>query len=238
MFSGDIELSINDSNITYMIPVLTLDGPSGVGKGTVASIIAQALDWHLLDSGAIYRAFAIAVRNRNIKINDIDGLLRLATELDLRFELVPNQQSLKVYLDNIEVSTELRTEKTAELASKLAMIGRLRKSLLIKQQKFKRPPGLVADGRDMGKVVFPDAPFKVFLTAEVSERAKRRLKQLQESGITGNISHTLAEVQKRDERDVNRQHSPLMPAKDALIIDTTNLTINEVITKVMALIKA
>ena len=221
-----------------MIPVLTLDGPSGVGKGTVASIIAQTLDWHLLDSGAIYRAFAIAIRNRNIKINDIDGLLRLAGELDLRFELAPNQQSLKVYLDNVEVSTELRTEKTAELASKLAMIGLLRKSLLIKQQKFKRPPGLVADGRDMGTVVFPDAPFKVFLTAGVEERAKRRLKQLQETGIAGNISHTLAEVQKRDERDANRQHSPLRPAKDALVIDTTNLSINEVILKVMALVKA
>ena len=221
-----------------MIPVLTLDGPSAVGKGTVASIIAQTLDWHLLDSGAIYRALAIAVRIHNIKINDINGLLTLVDGLDLRFELVPNQRSLKVYLDNVEVSTELRTEKTAELASKLAMIGLLRKSLLIKQQQFKRPPGLVADGRDMGSVVFPEAPFKVFLTAEVEERAKRRLKQLQETGITGNISHTLAEVQKRDERDANRQHSPLRPAKDALVIDTTNLSINEVISKVMALIKA
>ena len=238
LFSSVIKLSINNSNITYMIPVLTLDGPSGVGKGTVASIIAQALDWHLLDSGAIYRAFAIAVRNRNIKINDIDGLLRLAEELDLRFELIPDQQSLKVYLDNIEISSELRTEKTAELASNLAMLEPLRKSLLIKQKQFKRPPGLVADGRDMGTVVFPDAPFKVFLTAEVEERAKRRLKQLQEMGIAGNISHTLEEVQKRDERDVNRQHSPLRPARDALVIDTTNLSINEVITKVMALIKA
>ena len=177
-----------------MIPVSTLDGPSGVGKGTVASIIAQTLDWHLLDSGAIYRAMAISARNRNIKINDIDGLLSLASELDLRFELVSNQQSLKVYLDNVEVTTELRTEKTAELASKLAMIELLRKLLLIKQQQFKRPPGLVADGRDMGTVVFPDAPYKVFLTAELEERAKRRLKQLQESGIAGNISHTLAAV--------------------------------------------
>jgi len=221
-----------------MIPVLTLDGPSGVGKGTVASIVAQTLNWHLLDSGAIYRAFAIAVRNNNIKINDIDELLRLSRELDLRFEFVPNQQSLTVYLDNVNVSTELRTEQTAELASRLAMIGVLRKSLMIKQQQFRRPPGLVADGRDMGTVVFPEAPFKVFLTAEVEERAKRRLKQLQESGITGNISHTLAEVQKRDERDANRQHSPLKPAKDALVIDTTNLSINEVITKVMTLIKA
>jgi len=237
LFSG-VKLKNNDSNINYMIPVLTLDGPSGVGKGTVASIMAQRLDWHLLDSGAIYRAFAITVRNQNININDIDGLLRLASELNLRFELVPNQHSLNVYLDSVEVSTELRTEKTAELASKLAMIGIVRKSLMIKQQQFKRLPGLVADGRDMGTVVFPDAPYKVFLTAEVEERAKRRLKQLQESGIAGNISHTLAEVQKRDERDISRQHSPLKPAKDALVIDTTNLTINEVTTKVMALIKA
>ena len=221
-----------------MIPVLTLDGPSGVGKGTVASIIAQKLDWHLLDSGAIYRAFAIVASNNDIKIDDIDGLLKLANNFDISFKLNSNHEPLNVYLNNIEVSSELRTEKTAALASQFAKIESLRKVLLVKQRQFKKLPGLVADGRDMGTVVFPDAPFKVFLTAEVEERAKRRLKQLQETGITGNISHTLAEVQKRDERDVNRQHSPLKPAKDALVIDTTNLTINEVITKVMALIKA
>ena len=221
-----------------MIPVLTLDGPSGVGKGTVASIIAQKLDWHLLDSGAIYRAFAIVASNNDIKIDDIDGLLKLANNFDISFKLNSNHEPLNVYLNNVEVSSELRTEKTAALASQFAKIESLRKTLLVKQRQFKKLPGLVADGRDMGTVVFPDAPFKVFLTAEVSARAKRRLKQLQESGIAGNISHTLAEVQKRDERDVNRQHSPLKPAKDALVIDTTNLTINEVITKVMALIKA
>jgi cytidylate kinase len=221
-----------------MIPVLTLDGPSGVGKGTVASIIAQKLDWHLLDSGAIYRAFAIVARDNDIKIDDIDGLLKLANNFDISFKLNSNHKPLNVYLNNFEVSSELRTEKTAALASQFAKIKSLRKVLLVKQRQFKKLPGLVADGRDMGTVVFPDAPFKVFLTAEVSARAKRRLKQLQESGIAGNISHTLAEVQKRDERDVNRQHSPLRPAKDALVIDTTNLTINEVITRVMALIKA
>ena len=221
-----------------MIPVLTLDGPSGVGKGTVASIIAQKLDWHLLDSGAIYRAFAIVARDNDIKIDDIDGLLKLANNFDISFKLNSNHEPLNVYLNNVEVSSELRTEKTAALASQFAKIESLRKTLLVKQRQFKKLPGLVADGRDMGTVVFPDAPFKVFLTAEVEERAKRRLKQLQETGITGNISHTLAEVQKRDERDANRQHSPLKPAKDALVIDTTNLTINEVITKVMALIKA
>ena len=221
-----------------MIPVLTLDGPSGVGKGTVASIIAQKLDWHLLDSGAIYRAFAIVASNNDIKIDDIDGLLKLANNFNISFKLNSNHEPLNVYLNNVEVSSELRTEKTAALASQFAKIESLRKTLLVKQRQFKKLPGLVADGRDMGTVVFPDAPFKVFLTAEVEERAKRRLKQLQETGIAGNISHTLAEVQKRDERDVNRQHSPLKPAKDALVIDTTNLTINEVITKVMALIKA
>ena len=221
-----------------MIPVLTLDGPSGVGKGTVASIIAQKLDWHLLDSGAIYRAFAIVASNNDIKIDDIDGLLKLANNFDISFKLNSNHEPLNVYLNNVEVSSELRTEKTAALASQFAKIKSLRKTLLVKQRQFKKLPGLVADGRDMGTVVFPDAPFKVFLTAEVEERAKRRLKQLQETGIAGNISHILAEVQKRDERDVNRQHSPLKPAKDALVIDTTNLTINEVVTKVMALIKA
>jgi len=221
-----------------MIPVLTLDGPSAVGKGTVASIVAQKLDWHLLDSGAIYRAFAIVARDNDIKIDDIDGLLKLAANFDISFKLNSNPEPLNVYVNNVEVSSELRTEKTAALASQFAKIESLRKVLLVKQRQFKKLPGLVADGRDMGTVVFPDAPFKVFLTAEVSERAKRRLKQLQESGIAGNISHTLAEVQKRDERDLNRQHSPLRPAKDALVIDTTNLTINEVITRVMALIKA
>jgi cytidylate kinase len=221
-----------------MIPVLTLDGPSGVGKGTVASIISQKLDWHLLDSGAIYRAFAIVANDNDIKIDDIDSLLKLGNNFDISFKLNSNHEPLNVYLNNVEVSSELRTEKTAALASQFAKIESLRKVLLVKQRQFKKLPGLVADGRDMGTVVFPDAPFKVFLTAEVSERAKRRLKQLQESGIAGNISHTLAEVQKRDERDLNRQHSPLRPAKDALIIDTTNLTINEVITRVMSLIKA
>ena len=221
-----------------MIPVLTLDGPSGVGKGTVASIIAQKLDWHLLDSGAIYRAFAIVASDNDIKIDDVDGLLKLANSFDISFKLNSDYGPLNVYLNNAEVSSELRTEKTAALASQFAKIKSLRKTLLVKQRQFKKLPGLVADGRDMGTVVFPDAPFKVFLTAEVEERAKRRLKQLQETGIAGNISHTLAEVQKRDERDVNRQHSPLKPAKDALVIDTTNLTINEVITKVMALIEA
>ena len=220
-----------------MIPVLTIDGPSGVGKGTVANIMAHELNWNLLDSGAIYRAFALAATKRNIQIDNTDELLKLASNLDLRFESDPSNNQLSIYLDNSEVSAELRTEKTAELASKFAMIGPLRGSLLLRQQKFKQPPGLVADGRDMGTVVFEDAPFKVFLTANVEERAQRRLKQLQDKGIAGILSQTLEEVQKRDERDASRKHSPLKPSKDALVIDTSNLTINEVVAKVMALVK-
>jgi len=221
-----------------MIPVLTIDGPSGVGKGTVANIMALELNWNLLDSGAIYRAFALAASKRNIQIDNTDELLKLASNFDLRFKSDPSNNKLSVYLDNIEVSAELRTEETAELASKFATIGPLRESLLLRQQKFKQPPGLVADGRDMGTVVFEDAPFKVFLIANVEERAQRRLKQLQDKGIAGILSHTLEEVQKRDERDASRKHSPLKPSKDALVIDTSNLTINEVVAKVMALVKA
>ena len=220
-----------------MIQVLTIDGPSGVGKGTVANIMAHELNWNLLDSGAIYRAFALAASKRNIQIDNTDELLKLASNLDLRFESDPSNNKLSVYLDNSEVSVELRTEETAERASKFAMIGALRESLLLRQQKFKQLPGLVADGRDMGTVVFVDAPFKVFLTANVEERARRRLKQLQDKGITGILSQTLEEVQKRDQRDVSRKNSPLRPSKDALVIDTSNLTINEVVAKVMALVK-
>jgi cytidylate kinase len=220
-----------------MIQVLTIDGPSGVGKGTVANIMAHELNWNLLDSGAIYRAFALAASKRNIQIDNTDELLKLASNLDLRFESDPSNNKLSVYLDNMEVSAELRTEETADLASKFAMIGPLRESLLLRQQKFKQPPGLVADGRDMGTVVFVDAPFKVFLIANVEERAQRRLKQLHDKGIAGILSQTLEEVQKRDERDASRKHSPLKPSKDALVIDTSNLTINEVVAKVMALVK-
>jgi cytidylate kinase len=203
----------------------------------VASIVAQKLNWHQLDSGAIYRAFTIAATDYGIGIDNLDGLLELAGKLDLEFKLNSEQAPLSVYLDGVDITTKLRMEETATLASKYAQLAPLRKVLLVKQRQFQKPPGLVADGRDMGTVVFPDAPFKVFLTADPEERAKRRLKQLQVGGNTGNISHTLAEVQKRDERDKNRAHSPLKPAKDALIIDTTNLTIDEVISKVMAIIE-
>ncbi len=159
-----------------IIPVLTLDGPSGVGKGSVARIVAGKMDWNLLDSGAIYRGFALASKSRNIAFDDEQGLVELAKKLDLKFESVEGQELLNVYLDGVEVSKELRTEQTAELASQLAVIASLRVALLKKQQQFEQAPGLVADGRDMGTVVFPNAPYKVYLTASAQERAQRRLK--------------------------------------------------------------
>ena len=221
-----------------LIPVLTIDGPSGVGKGTVARIMAQKLGWHLLDSGAIYRAFALAVDARNTDVTDESALEEVANNLDLAFKTEAGSELVSVYLDGQDVSKVLRTEQTGEMASKIASIGVVRAALLKRQQAFAKVPGLVADGRDMGTVVFADAPFKVFLTASAQERANRRLKQLQNQGSEGIISQILAEVVARDERDSSRKHSPLKPAKDALIIDTTELSIDEVITQVSELTKA
>jgi cytidylate kinase len=221
-----------------LIPVLTIDGPSGVGKGTVARIMAQKLGWHLLDSGAIYRAFALAVDARNTDVTDESALEEVANNLDLAFKTEAGSELVSVYLDGQDVSKVLRTEQTGEMASKIASIGVVRAALLKRQQAFAKAPGLVADGRDMGTVVFADAPFKVFLTASAQERANRRLKQLQNQGSEGIISKILADVVARDERDSSRKHSPLKPAKDALIIDTTELSIDEVITQVSGLTKA
>ena len=221
-----------------LIPVLAIDGPSGVGKGTVARIMAQKLGWHLLDSGAIYRAFALAVDARNIDVTDEPALEEIANNLDLTFKAEADSELVSVYLDGEDVSKVLRTEQTGEMASKIASIGVVRAALLKRQQAFAKAPGLVADGRDMGTVVFADAPFKVFLTASAQERANRRLKQLQKQGSEGIISQILADVVARDERDSSRKHSPLKPAKDALIIDTTELSIDKVITQVSELIKA
>ena len=221
-----------------LTPVLAIDGPSGVGKGTVARIMAQKLGWHLLDSGAIYRAFALAVDARNIDVTDESALVEVANNLDLAFKTEANSELVSVYLDGQDVSKVLRTEQTGEMASKIASIGVVRAALLKRQQAFAKIPGLVADGRDMGTVVFANTPFKVFLTASAQERANRRLKQLQNQGSEGIISHILVDVVARDERDSSRKHSPLEPAKDALIIDTTELSIDEVITQVSELIKA
>ncbi|CAC9963397.1 Cytidylate kinase (EC 2.7.4.25) [uncultured Gammaproteobacteria bacterium] len=219
-------------------PVLTIDGPSGVGKGTVARVVAQQQGWNLLDSGAIYRAFALAVESRGVDIADENALEEIAKNLDLAFKTHEDSELVSVYLDGKDVSKVLRTEKTGEKAAKIASIGVVRAVLLKRQQDFATSPGLVADGRDMGTVVFKNAAFKVYLTASSEERANRRLKQLQAQGHQGIISQILAEVEARDARDSSRKHSPLKPAKDALVIDTTELSLDEVIAQVSELVKA
>lgn len=216
--------------------ILAIDGPSGVGKGTVARMMAQKLGWHLLDSGAIYRAFALAVDVRKVDITDEMALEKIAINLDLSFKTKKGSELVSVFLEGKDVSKTLRTEQTGEMASKVSAIGVVRAALLKRQKSFAQAPGLVADGRDMGTVVFTNAPFKVFLTASAQVRAERRLKQLQAQGTMGIISQILADVVARDERDSSRKNSPLKPAEDAFIIDTTELSIDEVLAQVSKLV--
>jgi cytidylate kinase len=212
------------------IPILTIDGPSGSGKGTIAQMMAKELGWHYLDSGAIYRVLAFASLKHQIPADDESELVQLAQHLDLHFEL--DETGLKVLLEGQEVSQDIRTEKAGNAASKVAVIPSVRAALLQRQRDFSQQPGLVTDGRDMGTVVFPNAQFKVFLTASAEERALRRHKQLKEKGIESNLSDLIAEISERDKRDSERKVAPLLPAKDALILDSTELGIAAVYEKV------
>lgn len=209
-------------------PVITVDGPSGTGKGTVGLQLAARLGWHFLDSGALYRALGLAAGAANVALDDVAGLAGLALAMDIQF--LPKNDGLPgVSLRGVDVSESLRAENTGEIASKIAVIPEVRQALLQKQHEFRQFPGLVADGRDMGTVVFVDAVLKLFLTASAEERAQRRYKQLKEKGFDVNLARLLGEVQARDQRDETREISPLRPAKKAAIIDTTTMTIAEVV---------
>jgi cytidylate kinase len=214
------------------IPVLTIDGPSGSGKGTIAQLIARNFGWHYLDSGAIYRVLAQAALKHQIDLADEHALTALAETLDVRFEL--NDDDLKVLLEGEDVSLLIRSEQAGNAASKVAAIPSVRTALLQRQRDFCQAPGLVTDGRDMGTVVFPDAQFKVFLTASAEERAQRRYKQLKQKGIESNLSDLVAEISERDRRDSEREVAPLRPAEGALILDSTALGIDAVYEKVSA----
>jgi cytidylate kinase len=216
------------------IPVLTIDGPSGSGKGTLAQQMAQRLGWHYLDSGAIYRVLAQAALKHHTDLTDEKALAELAEHLDVRFLL--NNGQLQVILQDEDVSLLIRSEQAGNAASKVAAFPAVRAALLQRQRDFRQPPGLVTDGRDMGTVVFPDAAFKVFLTASAEVRAERRYKQLKEKGIDSNLSDLVAEISERDERDTQREVAPLRPADDAVILDSTQLGIEAVLEKVSALI--
>ena len=204
-------------------PVITIDGPAGSGKGTIAALLAQHLGWHLLDSGAIYRVAAQAALESGTPIDDPYALVQLIQSLKMRFE---NGQ---VWRNEQEVTLAIRTQVAADATSKISAIPAVRAALLEQQRSFRKAPGLVADGRDMGTVVFPDAELKVFLTASPSIRAERRLKQLSTQGIYANIAALIREIEERDARDSNRPIAPLRPADDALIIDSSQLNPEEVL---------
>jgi len=209
------------------IPVIAIDGPSGSGKGTIARRVARSLDWHLLDSGALYRLVALTAAGTGQTDASEEVLAKLASDLEVRFEADDNGEE-RVWLGDSDVSTELRTEECGRLASYVAALPAVRDSLLGLQKGFRTAPGLVADGRDMGTTVFPDAMLKVFLTASAEERAKRRHKQLKDKGIDVSLPALSRDIEDRDRRDSERSVAPLRPADDARVLDSSNLNIEEV----------
>jgi len=215
-------------------PVITVDGPGGSGKGTVTQMLARKLGWHLLDSGALYRLTALAAVRQGVALDDEEGLVKVAAGLDVAFEPTPEGEPVRVILAGQDVTADIRTESAGDNASKVAVMQSVRDALLQRQRDFRQAPGLVADGRDMGTVVFPDAPVKIFLTASAEERARRRYSQLKDAGVDVNIDALLEEIRVRDERDMNRSAAPLKPADDAQVIDSTGLSIEEVLDRCMA----
>jgi CMP/dCMP kinase len=218
-------------------PVIAIDGPSGVGKGTVARALARRLGWHFLDSGALYRILALAAQERAVAASDAAAVAAISAGIDIRFS-VEDADSEKIFLDGQDVTLAVRAETTGKLASVIAVHPEVRAALLGRQRAFRRAPGLVADGRDMGTVVFPDAALKVFLEASAEERARRRLIQLRKAGIAANIAALREEIRERDVRDRSRSVSPLKPADDAVTIDTTELPVESVLARVEQLIEA
>ncbi len=218
-------------------PVLTIDGPGGSGKGTVGQRLAWKFGWEFLDSGALYRLVGLSATNKSIAFDDVEAITKLALHLDAQFavrEGVHGAESITL-LEDQDVTAVLRTESCASAASQVAQYQMVRDALLERQRAFRVEPGLVADGRDMGTTVFPDAQLKVFLTASAEIRAERRFKQLKGKGVDANLAAILADICARDERDKNRSVSPLIPADDAIIIDTSDLSVDDVELRVLNL---
>lgn len=214
-------------------PVVALDGPGGAGKGTISYMLAKKLGWHLLDSGAMYRVLALAALQHGISLEDEKSLGELAEVLDVEFRPAEDSPVCEVILEGQNVSNDIRTEAAGNNASIVAALPAVRAGLLARQKAFQDTPGLIADGRDMGTVVFPTAPVKIFLTASAEERASRRYKQLKEKGFDVSLRDLCTEIKERDERDANRAVSPLKPADDAILLDSTELAIEAVFEKVL-----
>ena len=208
-------------------PVICVDGPSGAGKGTLSQRLAAELGWHLLDSGALYRVVGFACRQQAVALEDSEAVARVARTLDVTFR--PTETGVTVWLSGEDVTAGIRTEEGGRDASTVAALTAVREALLLRQQELARPPGLIADGRDMGTVVFPRAPLKIFLTASAEARAERRFHQLQGMGESVSLARLLTGIQERDARDRSRAVSPLVPAEDAIIIDSTALSADEVL---------
>lgn len=222
------------SQANHAAPVLAIDGPGGAGKGTISRLVAERLGWHLLDSGALYRLTALAAGKHGVALDDEAGLAHVAATLDVVF--VAEAQKTRILLEGEEATAVIRTEQVGDAASRVAALSAVRQALLGRQRDFRKPPGLVADGRDMGTVVFTDAPLKIFLTASAAERAHRRQLQLREAGVDASLSSLLKEIQARDARDTQRSVAPLKPADDAITLDTTRLTIPEVVDRLTELL--
>ncbi|MCV6611607.1 MAG: (d)CMP kinase [Amphritea sp.] len=214
-------------------PVITVDGPSGSGKGTICSLLARELGWNLLDSGALYRLVALAARHHGVALDDVDALVVLAAHLDVQFATPEDQNEVIIILEGEEVTNSIRTEECGADASVVAALGPVREALLERQRAFVSEPGLIADGRDMGTVVFPEAELKVYLTASAEERANRRYNQLINKGLGASLQAILEDIQARDARDMNRSVAPLKPAEDAISLDTTTLSIEQVLASVL-----
>ena len=219
------------------VPVLTIDGPSGSGKGTISRRVARELGWHYLDSGALYRAVGLAAGWTDIDLSDAAALVRCTFDTTIGF-LEDGHDEPRVIVDGIDATDEIRMETAGAAASAIAAIPEVRTALRDRQRAFRQAPGLVADGRDMGTVIFPDADPKVFLTASADERAERRYKQLKDKGVSVTLAGLLREILARDARDANRAVAPLRPAPDAVCIDTTGLGIDAVVERVLALVPA
>tara|TARA_R110002096_G_scaffold201933_4_gene386515 strand:- start:8746 stop:9453 length:708 start_codon:yes stop_codon:yes gene_type:complete len=219
------------------VPVITVDGPSGTGKGTICSYLADWLQWHFLDSGALYRVLALAAEKHGISSDNEAALVALAENLNVEFKVAGAGSLVDVELDSLTVTDEIRTETCGNAASVIAPIAKVRQALLSRQRAFHLAPGLIADGRDMGTVVFPGATLKIYLTASAEERAKRRYKQLKEKGIDATLRDLSAAIAERDERDSTRAASPLKPAEDAIVIDTSKLDIDAVLENISELVR-